>query len=139
MRRSSEVETSFAILAWTRRAFAVMLLGLFLGTAWAQEDMTAGDLLKMCDGPYGDDNERLAFRAFCSGYVRGLHHMQQAVVGVRSVPPLFCGPGGATYGQSERIIVKWLKNNPERLHVRAKVVATRALMEAFPCQSSDSR
>jgi hypothetical protein len=45
----------------------------------------------------------------------------------------FCTPNGATNEQYLRIVVKYLKANPEKLHQNGTWLIYQALREAFPC------
>ena len=47
-----------------------------------------------------------------------------------------CFPDESTYGQDVRILVKWLTDHPELLHLDAGVVTFRALSEAYTCPKS---
>ena len=40
--------------------------------------------------------------------------------------------GSVKLGQSARIVVKWLKENPDKLHWRGETVVLLALRQAFP-------
>ncbi len=97
--------------------------------------LTGNDLLKACDGPYKDKTEELASTNLCLGYIQGIQQFQHVITDLRRVAPLFCEPyQTGSYDQLRRLLVKWLKNNPEQLHRDARIVATAAYMQAFPCQ-----
>lgn len=117
--------------------FLLIILGLGATlSAHAQGyTLTGNDFLHRCDGPFSNDAEKLAYTSFCTGYIQGLQQMQQVVIDLRNVQPLYCEPTqSGNYEQLERVVVKWLKNNPEQLHRDARVLVTRALMDAFPCR-----
>ncbi|VVN89191.1 Rap1a/Tai family immunity protein [Pseudomonas fluorescens] len=53
------------------------------------------------------------------------------------LPKYVCMPeGGIPMIQSMRIVVKYLKANPESLNVNESILVTTALMSAFPCSDS---
>ncbi|MCI4440424.1 Rap1a/Tai family immunity protein [Tibeticola sp.] len=113
----------------------ILALGLVPPAGAQGYSLTGNDFLRMCDGPFSNDVEKLMYASFCTGYLQGLQQMHHIVVGVRNVQPLYCEPTqSGNYDQLERVVVKWLKNNPEHLHRDARVLVTRALMEAFPCR-----
>jgi hypothetical protein len=119
----------------------MLVVGLFVSlgavsSASAQGYSFAGnDLLRRCDGPYTNEVQKLAYSSFCTGYLQGLQQMHHVVIGFHKSPPLYCEPTATgSYDQLERVVIKWLKNNPEELHRDARVLVTRALMEAFPCR-----
>lgn len=96
--------------------------------------LTGNDMLRRCDGPYSNETEKIAYTSFCTGYIQGLQQMQHVVVDLRNVQPLYCEPTqSGDYSQLERVIIRWLKENPEQLHRDARVLVTKALMDAFPC------
>lgn len=65
----------------------------------------------------------------CAGIVSGL-----LWVG-RSLPPerRFCFPKGATIIQAERIVIKYLDQHPEQLHLDFRGLVLDALKNAWPC------
>ena len=107
-----------------------------VSSAGAQDySLTGNDFLRRCDGPFSSEVEKLGYTSFCTGYLQGFQQMQHIVVGMRNVRPLYCEPiQSANYEQLERIVVKWLKNNPEQLHRDARLLIAKALMETFPCR-----
>lgn len=45
-----------------------------------------------------------------------------------------CIPNGATIGQTTRVIIKYLNNNPELLHQAYFDLSIKALREVWPCR-----
>ena len=45
-----------------------------------------------------------------------------------------CFPGNAPILQLARVLVKWLRDHPERLHELKSTLTTAAFKDAFPCQ-----
>ncbi len=62
------------------------------------------------------------------GYCVGL------VQGVAYVSSSYCSPEEVTISQDVRIVVKYLEENPEKLHLHAARLAEDALTKAFPCK-----
>ena len=119
----------------------MIVVGLFISlgatpSATAQGySLTGNNLLRRCDGPYTNETQKLAYSGFCAGYLQGLQQMHHVVIGFHKSKPLYCEPTATgNYEQLERVVIKWLKNNPEQLHRDARMLVTRALMEAFPCR-----
>jgi len=71
----------------------------------------------------------------CIGFVRGVRSTMQVLLSGEENPFLkMCWPKNGTDGQSVRIIVKYLKANPEKLHEDQTSLAMIALGLAFPCK-----
>ena len=60
-----------------------------------------------------------------AGYCTGL---MEALVAFNS-----CIPNKVTRGQTSQIVIKYLREHPERLHEQAVWLAAKALDTAFPC------
>lgn len=108
--------------------------------AWADDTMFAGNMMK-----YG----------WCGGYLRATHDLiidwqvNQALLilaGLRLSGPEKLQkalierfnvwiPAGVDIGQMARVLVKWLRDHPERLHERPSVLTIDALKDAFPCRA----
>jgi len=46
-----------------------------------------------------------------------------------------CIPEGAPYGQMARVVVKWLREHPQRLHELKSSLIMEALRDGFPCHA----
>ncbi|MFL6437689.1 MAG: Rap1a/Tai family immunity protein [Terriglobales bacterium] len=115
---------------------ATLFLAMLLPGVFADEQqfsyMDGNRLLQQCDEES---------RAFCSGYVAAamdsnntfLNSMQATMK--QHVSPMYCLPkDGIDLGQAVRIIVKWLHNHPEKLHLRGDTLVWESLRDAFPCK-----
>lgn len=103
--------------------------------------MDGNDILKECSGgidnPSETQQDTVRF-IHCAGYVAGVMDTEalwdglqhDSHVGFRSCLPKD-GLGGE---QSIRVILKWLKANPEKLHLRGDMLVLMALRDAFPCR-----
>jgi hypothetical protein len=52
----------------------------------------------------------------------------------RKVPKAFCRPDIAENGQLVRILLKYIRDNPEQAHEVTKYLIVPALTRAFPCK-----
>jgi hypothetical protein len=77
----------------------------------------------MDDHNYSENN----FEAFRDGYCIGL------VNGVTNASPQVCPDEAVTTGQTVRVVLKYLEDHPEELHLNNAVLAEKALAKAFPC------
>ena len=82
----------------------------------------------------------------CLGYVTGFIEGVQAMgmFGTASDSEYeanrpMCFPDESTYGQDVRILVTWLTDHPELLHLDAGVLTFRALSEAYTCPGSGKK
>ena len=98
-------------------------------------------LLKYCglairdiDGEKLTDSQR-SNGMYCLGFISGFMDAHQWVVGLSESGPIYCIPRDSIrLGQSVRIVIKWLKNNPEKLHESAGAAVLKSLVQAFPCK-----
>ena len=67
---------------------------------------------------------------YITGYVAGI----EAGDGSKQAKDrLWCFPKGATVAQARLIVEKYLRENPEGLHLDASMIVGIALLQAFPC------
>lgn len=131
------------------RAFLWNVVFLLVsGCLMAQDFDWKGDgssLLKKCSlAVRVFDGEKLSSLdalegTFCVGYVSGVHDadfMVQMLEDHEKVALMkhACPPSNASTDQAVRIVVKYLRDNPERLHMPASVIVTDAVRSAFPCK-----
>lgn len=118
----------------------------------AQENKVEQDgnwLLKHCiqavrslDGDSLDGTKGMR-SMYCLGYISGFVSSHTLTVLITETSPLFCAPkggfprGGLQTGQSVRIVVKWLNDHPENLHLDGGMLTLMALRTAFPCETDD--
>jgi len=62
---------------------------------------------------------------FCYGYILGVDDASGRQ---------HCRPEGTILVQNVRVVVKWVKDHPERLHERADRLILQAFNNAFPCK-----
>jgi hypothetical protein len=76
---------------------------------------------------------------FCLGYIMGSHDMDIAVQVMEehektTLMKHSCVPSNASTAQVVRVVVKYLRDNPERLNMPASVLITDAVRSSFPCK-----
>jgi hypothetical protein len=77
--------------------------------------------------------------SFCMGYISGIHDMDYAVQMLEENEKITlmkhaCIPSNVSTAQVMRVVVKYLRDNPERLHMPASVLVTDAIRSSFPCK-----
>jgi hypothetical protein len=99
-----------------------------IGQATSHQD--GNDLLPRCQqaveaidrATWKDVNE--SFNAgFCLGLVQGVSYASADV----------CTGQGVTFSQMERVVVKFLQDNPKKLNLNQSTLVEMALSKAFPC------
>jgi hypothetical protein len=78
---------------------------------------TGNDLLQYCTA---------APTGLCAGYVMGV---------TDTTLELYCFPPGITTMQIRGVVVKYLDNHPEKLHLLAPGLVIKAMQTAFPCKN----
>jgi hypothetical protein len=78
--------------------------------------------------------------ATCVGYLWGVHDMEFTVQMLEAQQKVkvmrhSCVPPNATTSQMVRVVVKYLRDNPDRLNLPSAILATDAIRSAFPCTS----
>jgi hypothetical protein len=76
----------------------------------------------------------------CLSYVRGLiDGVAMGTVFSEQYAGRFCPPkGGLDANQARLIVEKYLKDHPEKLHLEAGIIASIALLVAFPCPKNSN-
>ena len=71
----------------------------------------------------------------CTAYIIGVIDSDASINGNgKDGRVIVCLPrSGFTAGQAQRVAVKYMKDNPEKLHLPAPLILIFAYMEAFPC------
>lgn len=106
---------------------AVFLLVLWAPAGWCAFT-TGNDLLSDCE-------ERATYDAgYCLGYIASANDTHDTWVHWGLMPRQYCVPKAATQGQLEQVVVKYLKERPEKLHKVASGGVIQALALAFPCK-----
>ena len=122
-----------------RKILAASLL-LWATPATAQ-NFTGTDMLRSC--PYAiapPPNSNVATfmeGARCLGYLDGMMDTNSIIQSMaKGQIALFCAPTeGISLEQAARIVVEYLKANPNNLHMPGRLQAMIALRTAFPCKS----
>ena len=127
-----------------------IFLGVFLlfASPFGFCQKTGNDLLKECAHAAAASDEWQQLHgtqnldtAFCLGYIAGVRDAAMSYQAFdagqkRETFVPFCGPKeGMEDGQTVRIVVKYLKDNPAKLHERAEWLVLDALGDAFPCKT----
>jgi hypothetical protein len=78
------------------------------------------------------DVDQWAQQTTCLAYIFGVI---DGYYSARPKLPVFCYPAEVTGEQAGRVVNKYLRDGPERLHQRSARLVLDALSEAFPCKA----
>lgn len=118
-----------------------LLLGLALLASSEPHGSSGMSLLAMCEDAEGK-KPLTTDSASCASYIIGSvdaslfwNPMQDDGTGRVG----FCAPEPVTYLQYVAVVVKFLRDHPERLHESRQLLVQVALREAFPCRPKQLR
>ena len=103
------------LMTKTNLGVAAVLVVSLIGAVQAKVT-TGNDLRQYCNA---------APNGLCAGYVLGV---------TDTTLDLYCFPPGITKMQIRGVAVKYLNNNPKKLHLLAPGLVIKALQTAFPCK-----
>jgi hypothetical protein len=87
----------------------------------------------------GLKEDELVDVGFCLGYIGGIVNGFTAewtyseAYTKHKVPRPFCTPDGIERGQVGKILLKFIRENPENAHEPTLLLLTKALRKAYPC------
>jgi Rap1a immunity proteins len=120
--------------------FALLLWMFVLPTARSQDKTpdigeSGNTFLLEC----GDMMDRSASPAFeiglCFGYLRGVKDGFRMAFRIENLKPPYCIPDEATAGQLASILIKYIKDHPEKAHFETMTLEVASLVNAFPCKA----
>ena len=124
------VAEDFSIMKW------ILALFFLSGVGQAQQSVsytTGNDLQEECRVETISSSAKAYKAGICRGFIEG--YMQLAMM-VPSRPKLVCLPEHVTHGEVQKVVVKYLDQHPEKLHLPAAQLVYDATNEAFPCPAS---
>src|SRR5450631_872963 len=118
-----------------RKTLSVAIVMVFLGfavgksgssTSPQEEDYTGGNwLLVSCQVTVKTTEDSRfvenTFESYRDGYCRGL------VAGVADASPHVCPPRSVTHGQQVKVVLKYLQDHPEELHLHNSDLVEKSL------------
>ena len=115
-----------------------ILLFFFVASASGQDQSTGtgNDLLIICG-----DGKKDYYSGYCAGYFVGVLHSITAIIKMlqhesRSDLADLCNkaPNAVNHNQLKMVVIKYLKDHPEQLHLPQWTLVVLAVREAFPCR-----
>lgn len=87
---------------------------------------------KSGDGPFVPQVDEAFSVGVCMGNIEAIRFTLDTIDSLQTTLGT-CIPNEVTNGQIRRVIVKFLKENPEMLHEHGTFLILLALQKAFPC------
>lgn len=75
----------------------------------------------------------------CLGYVNGVDEGVRLAYDIQHETQPYCLPDEVTKGQTMRILIKFIKDHPEKAHFQTRVLLVESFMEAFPCKTKSKK
>ncbi|MGC9323879.1 MAG: Rap1a/Tai family immunity protein [Desulfomonilia bacterium] len=114
----------------------LMILVMWAAPSFA--GLTGDELLQECSGALSSGDPKDLEDSACMDYIAGFLDSYAVVTSSYPNAALFCLPKeGISDHQTIRIVVKWLEEHPEKLHLNAGKLITEALQDAFPCPKKE--
>ncbi len=129
-----------------KTAMPLVLCFMLLPLAHASSaGMDGNKMLDSCryffeDGIEPSGTKAMLDSAYCAGYVQAVMDVESMTVAINTADHKqdnlihFCRPEDVSNGQAMKVIGKWLKDHPNKLHWGADTIIHHALSEAFPCR-----
>lgn len=112
--------------------YLLAVLLIFGGaSAFAAGDTETGNhYLPHCQHAISDRNSYDVWDGECTGIIKAI------IFYAGSFPPnkAICFPKKITNGQAYRVVVRYLENNPDKLHLDFMYLASDAMRQAWPCK-----
>ena len=105
----------------------LLILGLALLSPAFAEDESGNAMYPSCKGLV-DGKWTTRREAQCAGVITAT--LAMAKLGEIATS---CPPTGVTHKQAQRVVVHYLDQHPERLHLPLSELASEALSKAWPC------
>ncbi|MDH4554790.1 hypothetical protein E8F11_06300 [Pseudomonas sp. BN417] len=123
-----------------KRILAAIGLVVCSAGVMAEVRMNGSELLTQCKSAIKVDDKIADQRdqtdgLFCIGKLQGI--MQSTFINADYLPKerRFCPPKtGFSNIQAARVVVKYLEENPQSLHIHETALAIHALVLAYPCE-----
>ena len=117
--------------------YLALVFYVITGTAYASDGneflLQCKALIKVAEGGASISQKEHDGALVCASYLDGFLG-SHAIEDVRNSKPLYCIPAeGLKIGQVARIVIKYLEDNPAKLHEDARLAVGISLMGSFPC------
>jgi hypothetical protein len=114
-----------------------MIVALFVLASWPASALDDSGIRRMVSAAYVldgcKDKEKPTSQGRCLGQIEIILFLGFA----DSLAPKakFCPPDGATVAQTQKVILKYIEDRPQRLHEPFMFLALEAVRAAWPCSN----
>ena len=121
--------------------FALLLWMFVLPMARTQDTTpvlykSGNAFLTQCEDMTDKSSSSAFMRGACIGYVVGVIRGFGYADALAGQNPIYCIPEEATNIQLASILIKFIKNHPEKAHLETADLEIQSLMYAFPCKAA---
>ncbi len=98
--------------------------------------MSGNELLTACSVDPWDPASKLELVRIskCTGYVTGITDAYNVFHNWNFIEPMWCMPNEVSIDQLKKVVLKYLKENPQAIHMSASSLVVNAVVLAFPCE-----
>jgi Rap1a immunity proteins len=101
---------------------------------------SGNEFLSFCSDSVEDQPQSSMFtQGDCMGFVVGVNDGILLAYIVQNRPLPFCVPHEVINGQILRVVVKYIKDHPQKGYVQTVILEMYALKDAFPCSSQSKK
>ena len=120
-------------MAVFRKIFVLVLATVLtmFRPAFADGYYTGSTLLNYCVDRSDMSTQQALDYSLCTGFLTAIASASRCGNSVHGFSALV--PDNAKATQLSRIVVKWLNDHPEKLHVDGSYLVANAFQDAFPC------
>ena len=114
------------------RIFKKTLIPISLASLFSSQSLALSTktLSEECEG-------NSANQAYCTGFVIGALATSISFTDTHKLKRQFCVPRGVTETQLTKIVAKYIREHPEKLHFTASSIVLSAVSMSFPCSKAN--
>src|SRR5258708_7305329 len=103
-------------------------------------DESGNAFLSLCEDAGDSSSKQSHFQeGECFGYADGVDDGIRMTFDAVNRPKPYCLSDEVTHGQMMRVLVKFIKDHPEKAHHQTRVLETESFMDAFRCKPPDKK
>jgi len=132
-----QAKTSMFAFRKMKLKITIIFIIIVANTA-AKGEMNEGELLLDGCTKFIEEKFMTDGGGYCLGSTTVFFELWVTLQKTGRIKKVVCFPDGMTTGQGARVVVKYLEENPAKLHLSITGLIGSAFMEAFPCTEQKS-